>query len=120
MNNKILRNKICPNCHNVNSADHYCCTECGTNLIDVPIQNDGQSDTVNTTSTRFGVLGVLAGAALIVTGIVFLFHVDDIKFGADFYTEIYKLVAICARSFSIMLITSGIALWIFLANHQKK
>lgn len=115
-----MNKKICPNCHNVNPADHNCCTECGTSLINVPTQNDRQSDTVNTTLTGWDVLGVLVGLALIVTGIVFLFHVDDIEFGADFYTEIYKLVAICARSFSIMLITSGIALFIFLAKHQKK
>lgn len=118
-----MGNKICPNCNKINSDDNYYCTECGANLIKTPTQNQPhkQSNTLNQDKTSgWDILGLLVGITLIVVGIVIILSVDDIKFGADFYTEIYKLVAICTRSILGILTAAGVTIFIVFANRLKK
>lgn len=113
--------KICPKCQKENLEDHICCTVCGTRLIDLGTPNDTNNQSIQVNQkTGLDALGILVGIALIIVGIINVFIIKDLKFGADFYTEIYKVVAICARVLLGLCIAAGIAMIIACGNHARK
>lgn len=122
-----MKNMFCPRCGKQLTDTDEICPQCGFRLDkppatpnDVTVQQnkDFAANTTNgqlpqtksSSANTFAGLGIFAGVVLIILGIVKLNGIEDMRFGADFYTEAYKMIATCARALYGMYIISGVVL----------
>lgn len=90
------------------------------------IQNTIQTDNFNSAPKKtkgeagWEVVGIITGVIIIIVGIVNAVNIENVKFGTDYYTYTYSVLATSARALYGLFTISGICLVIHYAHKACK